>query len=209
MVLAAVSTHPQVAYYSLAVVIAEAAWLMPSALAVTPPPRTSCASRATTRARGAAGALRRTVAVAGASGVVAAAGGVGGMLALLPHAYHAALAPLAIVLAGAVPYSVGHVVSPYLVTAVDRPGIATVIAVATLTVDIGAGADPTCPTPSKYSAPSLSGSPLAPYRPVSWACHGRRRPCGRAALQARLPVDNRPQFVFPPPRGAKAEPLTT
>jgi peptidoglycan biosynthesis protein MviN/MurJ (putative lipid II flippase) len=35
-----------------------------------------------------------------------------------------------------IPYSVGHVVSPYLVTAVDRPGIATAIASITLVVDM-------------------------------------------------------------------------
>jgi O-antigen/teichoic acid export membrane protein len=135
VVLAAVSTHPQVAYYSLAVVIAEAAWLMPSALAVT-------SLSDFVRLPGddawhaAQRALRNTVTVAGVSGILAAGGGVVFTLAFLPHAYHAALVPLAIALAGAIPYSVGHVVSPYLVTAVDRPGTATAIALATLTVDL-------------------------------------------------------------------------
>jgi len=133
--LAAVSSHPQVAYYSLAVVIAEAAWLLPSALAVTalsdfvrlPGAQAWQAARR---------ALRRTVRVAGVSGVLALAGGAAATLLLLPHAYHAAVAPLAIAVAGAVPYSVGHVVSPYLVTAVDRPGVAAAIAATTLAVDL-------------------------------------------------------------------------
>jgi len=135
VVLAAVSTHAQVAYYSLAVVIAEAAWLMPSALAVTT--LSDFVRLPGTQARDAAGrALRRTVSVAGVSVVVALAGGIVATLLVLPHAYHHAIAPLAIALAGAVPYSVGHVVSPYLVTAVDRPGLATRIALATLAVDL-------------------------------------------------------------------------
>lgn len=135
VVLAAVSTKPQVAYYSLAVVIAEAAWLMPSALAVTslsdfvrlPGAQAWQAARR---------ALTRTVAVAAVSGVVAAIGGIAATLLVLSDAYHAALAPLGIALAGAVPYSVGHVVSPFLVTAQDRPRTATAIALATLLVDL-------------------------------------------------------------------------
>lgn len=135
VVLAAVSTKPQVAYYTLALVIAEAAWLMPSALAVTslsdfvrlPNDRAWQAARH---------ALARTLGVAAISGVLAAAGGVAATLLFLSDAYHAALAPLAIALAGAIPYSVGHVVSPFLVTAQDRPGTATAIALATLVVDL-------------------------------------------------------------------------
>jgi O-antigen/teichoic acid export membrane protein len=135
VVLAAVSTHAQVAYYSLAVVIAEAAWLMPSALAVTSLSDFvrlpgSAAHAAATRA------LRRTVGVAGVSAVLALGGGVVATLLVLPHAYHHAIAPLAIAIAGAVPYSVGHVVSPYLVTAVDRPRVATAIALVTLAADV-------------------------------------------------------------------------
>ncbi|MCW2967749.1 MAG: hypothetical protein JWM71_1521, partial [Solirubrobacteraceae bacterium] len=135
IVLAAVSSHAQVAYYSLAVVIAEAAWLMPSALAVTslsdfvrlPPAEAWDAARR---------ALGRTLGIAAVSAVLAAAGGVVAILVFLPGAYHAALVPLAIALAGAVPYSVGHVVSPYLVTTVDRPGLVTLIAAATMAVDV-------------------------------------------------------------------------
>jgi O-antigen/teichoic acid export membrane protein len=134
VVLAAVSTHAQVAYYSLAVVIAEAAWLMPSALAVT-----SLSDFVRLPAgqawRAAQRVLRHTVGTAAVSGVLAALAGAAAILAFLPSAYHAALVPLAIALAGAVPYSVGHVVSPYLVTAVDRPGVVTAIAAATLAVD--------------------------------------------------------------------------
>jgi O-antigen/teichoic acid export membrane protein len=135
VVLAAVSSHPQVAYYSLAVVIAEAAWLMPSALAVTslsdfvrltPADAWQAARRA----------LRRTLGIAAVSAVLAAAGGVVAILLFLPGAYHASLAPLGIALVGAVPYSVGHVVSPYLVTTVDRPGLVTLIAAITLAVDV-------------------------------------------------------------------------
>jgi len=135
VVLAAVSTHAQVAYYSLAVVIAEAAWLMPSALAVT-----SLSDFVRLPAAEAWQAARRalghTLAIAAVSGMLAAAGGAAAILVFLPSAYHAALVPLAIALAGAVPYSVGHVVSPYLVTAVDRPQIATAIAVVTVALDV-------------------------------------------------------------------------
>ena len=126
---------PQVAYYSLAVVIGEAAWLLPSAFAVTslsdyvrlPGERAWQAARR---------ALQRTIAAAGASGAVAGAGGVLAIVLLLPDAYHASIGPLWIVIAGTIPYSVGHVASPYLVTAVDRPAIATAIAAATLVVDL-------------------------------------------------------------------------
>lgn len=135
VVLAAVSTRPQVAYYSLAVTIAEAAWLLPGALAVTSlsdyvrlaPDRAHAAARS---------AVTKTVTAAGATGLVAGAAGVVVILAFLPQAYHASLAPLWIVLAGTIPYSVGHVASPFLVTAADRPAAATAIAAATLVVDL-------------------------------------------------------------------------
>ena len=135
VMLAAVASHAQVAYYSLAVVIAEAAWLVPSALAVTSlsdfvrlaPDSAWLAARR---------ALRRTLRAAGASAALAGAGGVLAILLFLPAAYHAALVPLAVALLGAVPYSVGHVVSPFLVTAVDRPALVTKIAGATLALDV-------------------------------------------------------------------------
>lgn len=135
VVLAAVSNRTEVAYYSLAVVIAEATWLMPSALSVTA--LSDFVRLPGTQARAAAGrALRHTVGIAGVSGVLALAGGVVATLLVLPDAYHHAIAPLAIAVAGAVPYSVGHVVSPYLVTAVDRPGISAAIAILTLVCDL-------------------------------------------------------------------------
>jgi O-antigen/teichoic acid export membrane protein len=135
VVLAAVSTRPQVAYYSLAIVMAEAAWLLPSAFAVT---TLSDFVRLPGQEawRAARRALPRVVAAAGASGVVAGAGGVLAIVLLLPDAYSASVAPLWIAIAGMVPYSVGHVVSPYLVTAVDRPALATGIAAVTLVVDL-------------------------------------------------------------------------
>jgi O-antigen/teichoic acid export membrane protein len=135
VVLAAVSSRSQVAYYSLAIVMAEAAWLLPSAFAVTtlsdfvrlPGQKAWRAARR---------ALPSVVAAAGASGVVAGAGGVLAIVLLLPDGYHASVAPLWIAIAGMVPYSVGHVVSPYLVTAVNRPALATGIAAVTLVVDL-------------------------------------------------------------------------
>ena len=135
VVLAAVSTRPQVAYYSLAIVIAEAAWLLPSAFAIT-----SLADYVRLPAReawqAARDAMPRTLLAAGASGVLAGAGGVVAIVLLLPDAYGDAVAPLWIAIAGMIPYSAGHVVSPYLVTAVDRPGLATSIASVTLAVDM-------------------------------------------------------------------------
>ena len=79
---------PQVAYYSLAMVIAEAAWLLPSAFAVT---SLSDYVRLPGREawQAARRALPRTVAAAGASGVVAGAGGVLAIVLLLPDAYDA------------------------------------------------------------------------------------------------------------------------
>jgi O-antigen/teichoic acid export membrane protein len=135
VVLAAVSTRPQVAYYSLAVVIAEAAWLVPGALAVSAQ-SDYVRGDAAAAAEAARAAARRSVAAAAATGVVAGVGGTAVVWLLLPHAYHASLAPLWIVLAGTIPYSVGHVASPYLVTAVDRPRVATAIATTTLVVDL-------------------------------------------------------------------------
>jgi O-antigen/teichoic acid export membrane protein len=135
VVLAAVSTKPEVAYYSLAVVIAEAAWLLPSALAVT---AQSDYVRLAPDAAGRAAwaAVRRTVLASLASAIAAGALGAVCILAFLPDDYHAALAPLAVLLGGAVPYSVGHVISPYLVTAVDSARRATAIALATLAFDL-------------------------------------------------------------------------
>lgn len=135
VLLAAVSTRPQVAYYSLAVVFAEAAWLLPSALATValsdyvrlPAAQALQAARA---------AVARTVAASAVTGVLAGLTGVVSILVFLPDAYHSSFAPLWIVIAGTVPYSIGHVASPFLVTAVDRPGIATAIAAATLVVDL-------------------------------------------------------------------------
>ena len=135
VVLAAVSTSPEVAYYTLAVVIAEAAWLLPSALAISAQSDYVRLGPAEA-ARAARAAVRRTLAAAAVSAVAAGAVGASAIVVFLPSAYEQALLPLAVLLAGAVPYSVGHVVSPYLVTAARAARRSTAIAATTLVVDV-------------------------------------------------------------------------
>ena len=56
--------------------------------------------------------------------------------AFLRPAYQAAIGPLAITIAGALFYSATHAVNPWIVVTLDRPGLSSLIAAATLAVNM-------------------------------------------------------------------------
>ena len=136
VVLAALSSHAQVAYYSLGVAIAEGVWLVPGAIAIT--------GLADYSRLGPAEALavvrrniRRTLTWSVATAVVLLAAGSGLILLILPPAYHAAIAPLAITIAGTTVVSAGQAISPWMASTLNRPGLSSLIASATLALDLG------------------------------------------------------------------------
>lgn len=136
VVLAALSTHAQVAYYSLGVAIAEGVWLVPGAIAIT-----GLADYARLEPQTATPVLvrniRRTLAAAGGSAVLLIAVGTAVILVALSPAYRAAIAPLAITVAGTAMVSIGQPISPWIAAQLDRPGLTGLIATATLVVDMG------------------------------------------------------------------------
>lgn len=136
VVLAALSTHAQVAYYSIGVAIAEGVWLVPGAIAIT-----GLADYSRLEP-GAASALvwrnvKRTLAASAATAVVLLGAGTAVILLALSPAYRAAIAPLAITIAGTTLVSVGQPISPWIAASLDRPGLSSLIAGAALALDMG------------------------------------------------------------------------
>lgn len=136
VVLAVLSTHAQVAYYSLGVAVAEGVWLVPGAIAITgladysrlDAPEAFAIVRRN---------VRRTLAWSAATAVVLLVVGSGLILLLLSPAYHAAIAPFAITIVGTTIVSAGQAISPWMAATLNRPGLSSLIASATLAIDIG------------------------------------------------------------------------
>ena len=135
VVLAALSSHEQVAFYSLAVALSEGVWLVPGAVAVV-----GLADYSQLDPHAALARARRNLArTLAAAAVTAAALFLAGTLlitAFLRPAYQAAIGPLAITIAGALFYSATHAVNPWIVVTLDRPGLSSLIAAATLAVNM-------------------------------------------------------------------------
>jgi O-antigen/teichoic acid export membrane protein len=136
VVLAALSTHAQVAYYSIGVAIAEGVWLVPGAIAIT---GLADYSRLEPQAASALvwRNVKRTLAASAATAVVLLAAGTALILLALSPAYRAAVAPLAITIAGTTLVSVGQPISPWIAATLDRPGLSSLIASAALALDMG------------------------------------------------------------------------
>ena len=136
VVLAALSTHAQVAYYSIGVAIAEGVWLLPGAIAIT-----GLADYSRLAPREAAELVwrnvKRTLAASVATAIVLLIAGTAVILVALSPAYRAAIAPLAITIAGTTMVSVGQAISPWIAAQLDRPGLSSLIAGVTLAVDMG------------------------------------------------------------------------
>jgi O-antigen/teichoic acid export membrane protein len=136
VVLAALSSHAQVAYYSLGVAIAEGVWLVPGAIAITgladysrlEPAEASAVVRRN---------VRRTLTWSTGTAVVLLVLGSGLILLVLSPAYHAAIAPLAVTVAGTTIVSAGQAISPWVAATLNRPGLSSLIASATLALDMG------------------------------------------------------------------------
>lgn len=131
VVLAALSSHTQVAFYSLAVALSEGVWLIPGAIAVVglaDYPRLDAVAAASLARRN----LRRAFLAASATGAVLLTVGILLIVFVLPPAYDAAIVPLAITIGGALLYSANHAVNPWIVVALDRPGFSSLIAMSTL-----------------------------------------------------------------------------
>jgi O-antigen/teichoic acid export membrane protein len=135
VVLAALSSHEQVAFYSLAVAVSEGVWLVPGAFAVVGladysqlDPR---AALMTAREN-----LRRTLAAAAVTSAALFLAGALLITVFLRPAYHAAIVPLAITIAGALFYSATHAVNPWIVVTLDRPGLSSLIAGGTLALNM-------------------------------------------------------------------------
>ena len=135
LVLAALSSRTQVAFYSFAVALSEGVWLIPGAIAVV-----GLADYSRLDAPAAASAarrnLRRAFLAAFATAIVLLAAGVLLILFFLQPAYHAAIVPLAVSIAGALLYSANHAVNPWIVVALDRPGFSSLIAIGTLALNM-------------------------------------------------------------------------
>jgi len=136
VVLAVLSSHAQVAYYSLGVAIAEGVWLVPGAIAIT-----GLADYSRLEPAEAFAVVRRnvgrTLTWSTAMAVVLLVVGSGLILLLLSPAYHAAIAPFAITIAGTTAVSAGQAISPWLAATLNRPGLSSLIATATLALDMG------------------------------------------------------------------------
>ena len=136
VVLAALSTHTQVAYYSIGVAIAEGVWLVPGAIAIT-----GLADYSRLQPEEAAVVVRRnvkrTLAASAATAIALVAAGTAVIILVLSPAYRAAIAPLAITIAGTTVVSIGQAISPWIAATLDRPGLSSLIATATLAVDMG------------------------------------------------------------------------
>ena len=135
VVLAALSTHAQVAYYSIGVAIAEGVWLVPGAIAIT-----GLADYSRLPPREAADAVWRnvklTLAASAATGLVLVAAGSALIVSVLSPGYRAAIAPLAITVAGTVVVSIGQPIGPWITATLDRPGLSSLIATGTLALDM-------------------------------------------------------------------------
>lgn len=136
VVLAALSSHAQVAYYSLGVALAEGVWLVPGAIAITglaDYSRLDPADALAVVRRN----IRRTMTWSMATAVVLLGAGSGLILLVLSPAYHAAIVPLAITIAGTTIVSPGQAISPWMASTLNRPGLSSLIASATLALDLG------------------------------------------------------------------------
>lgn len=136
VVLAALSSHAQVAYYSLGVALAEGVWLVPGAIAITglaDYSRLDPAEALAVVRRN----IRRTLTWSAATAVVLLVAGSGLILLVLSPAYHAAIVPLVITVAGTTIVSAGQAISPWIAATLDRPGLSSLIASATLALDMG------------------------------------------------------------------------
>jgi O-antigen/teichoic acid export membrane protein len=138
VLLAALAGTKEVAYYSLAAVLAEGVWLVPGALAITTladlPRLETDAARALTRS-----AIRHALVFACLAAVAIGVLGTALILIVLPSEYHAAIAPLVISLVGTLAFSVPQVAGPHIVVVMNRalisgaiPGVTLVLNVALL-----------------------------------------------------------------------------
>lgn len=135
VVLAGLSSHAQVAYYSLAVAISEGVWLVPGAVAIT-----GLADYPRLDARQATAAvernLRRTFAASVPTALVLVAAATVLIVVVLPNAYGASILPLIVCVLGTTLVSVSQAISPWIAATLDRPGISSLIAVSTLALDM-------------------------------------------------------------------------
>jgi O-antigen/teichoic acid export membrane protein len=135
VVLAALSSQTQVAFYSFAVALSEGVWLIPGAIAViglADYSHLTITDALTTARRN----LRRTFLAAAVTSIGLVAVGTLIILIFLRPTYHAAILPLVITATGALLYSAIHAVNPWIVVTLDRPGFSSLVAFSTLALNM-------------------------------------------------------------------------
>jgi O-antigen/teichoic acid export membrane protein len=135
VLLAAISSTSEAAYYSLAVAFGEAMWILSSARGTVHLSEQIQGHPDVARTHAIAVLKKLMMVMAGLALVIVTLGGFV-VVAIAGSDYEAAVWPLRVTVVGCALFSVVHVVMPYLVAGLRRPGLLTGIGVMTFVVNI-------------------------------------------------------------------------